>query len=73
MDLSATLKEVEKLPIEDRFRLIEAVWDKLLDLGFSLELTPDQRKELDSRVAKHEQDPTQAISWETIRDGYRQQ
>jgi putative addiction module component (TIGR02574 family) len=44
-------------------RLIEAVWDRLLDAGAQPELTAAQRAELDRRIAALEADPNEVVSW----------
>ena len=64
MDLAAVLKEVNGWPAEERMRLVETVWDQLIDTGFEPELTEAQKAELDRRIAALEADPSRAIPLE---------
>ena len=51
MDVTAVLREVERWPVEDRIRLVEEVWDRLVDQGHEPELTDEFKAELDRRLA----------------------
>ncbi len=61
MDINQTILELSNLPITDRVRVVQAIWDSLpgdADLGVS----PAQQAELDRRIAAHDADPDSAIS-----------
>jgi putative addiction module component (TIGR02574 family) len=45
-----------KLPIDDRIRLVEDIWDSIADEQSALELTDAQRIELDKRLDAFEMD-----------------
>jgi len=64
MDMATVLREVSGWPAEERMRLVEAIWDQLLDAGFEPELTDAQKAELDRRIAALEADPNRAIPLE---------
>jgi putative addiction module component (TIGR02574 family) len=46
---------------------LDVVWESLE--ADALSLTDAQRTELDSRLARHEQKPSDVISWEQVRAG----
>lgn len=48
--------ELKRLPLEDRFRLVEDLWDSIADEAGALPLTPAPREELDDRLAAWEAD-----------------
>jgi putative addiction module component (TIGR02574 family) len=68
MDYAATLALVNQLGVDDRIRLVQDVWDGLVDVGVPFELTEEQKRELDRRIAEHEADPDSAIPWEAVQD-----
>jgi putative addiction module component (TIGR02574 family) len=47
---------LRKLPIEERIRLVEDLWDSIASDQNALPLTPDQRAELDRRLDAYEAD-----------------
>jgi len=47
---------LRKLPLDERIRLVEDLWDSIAADQNSLTLTPDQRTELDRRLDAYEAD-----------------
>jgi len=66
---SSPLTELLKLPAGDRAELAKALWDSLTDVEreAELELTDEQRAELDRRWAEHVANPGSAIPWANVR------
>ena len=50
------MSSILKLPIEDRIRLVEDIWDSIAADQSALELTEAQRTELDKRLDDFEKD-----------------
>ena len=71
-DLSATLSqkltEIESLSIDDRIRLVEAIWEGIEDERGQVTLSPAQLRHLDQRIAAYEANPEDVLSWEEVRD-----
>lgn len=63
MDFSATLAEIKTLSIDERIRLVQAIWDSIGAESEQLELTEVQRQELARRLADHAANPSNVISW----------
>ena len=65
MNLEQAIADLSALPIEDRLRVVHAIWDTLPD---DVDVTPtsEQQAELDRRMAAHRSDPSSAISHEEI-------
>ena len=63
------LPELLKLPPDDRAQLAIALWESLSDgeRENALELTPEQRAELDRRWVEHQQNPASAVPWAEVR------
>lgn len=71
MDLTAVLQEVDAWPVEERLRLVEVIWDRLLDAGAEPQLTETQRVELDRRLAALDANPEDVVPWEAIQQFVR--
>lgn len=67
MDLSATLAEIRTLSIDDRIRLVQAIWDTISTEPEQLELTEAQQLELSRRLEDHEADPQAVVSWQDVK------
>ena len=66
---SSPLAQLLKLPAGDRAELAIALWESLSDSERegALELTDEQRAELDRRWAEHIENPGSAIPWAEVR------
>jgi putative addiction module component (TIGR02574 family) len=67
MDFSATLAEIRTLSIDDRIRLVQAIWDSIGAEAEQLTLTEPQKQELSRRIADHKANPNAVISWEAVK------
>jgi putative addiction module component (TIGR02574 family) len=57
--------QIEGLTIEEKAELLDEVWESL-EADREL-LAEAQRTELDRRMARHEQSPSDVIPWEQVR------
>jgi putative addiction module component (TIGR02574 family) len=66
---SSNLAGLLRLSADERAELAMALWDSLTDQEreSELELSPDQRAELERRWAEHVAGPESAIPWEEVR------
>ncbi len=62
-----TLEEVLQLPVPERIRVVETIWDSIVDHPESLPLTDEQMAELDRRIEAFEKDPAAGSSWAEVR------
>ena len=65
--MSNLQNEIGSLSAAEKFELIDVLWESLE--ADAPALTDEQRAELDYRVAKYEQNPSDVISWEHVRAG----
>jgi putative addiction module component (TIGR02574 family) len=56
---------IASLSVSEKAELLDIVWESLE--VESLSLTEEQRAELDSRIARHEQNPADVIPWEQVK------
>jgi putative addiction module component (TIGR02574 family) len=54
------------LPVAQRVRLVEAIWDSISAVPEALPLTQWQREELDRRLAEFEADPDAGSTLEEV-------
>jgi putative addiction module component (TIGR02574 family) len=58
--------EILALPVTERVRLVEAIWDSIATVPEAMPLTQWQREELDRRLAEYEDDPEAGSSLEEV-------
>jgi len=61
MDITSAIHEASSLPIPDRVRFVQAVWDSLPD-DVGVSLSQGQIAEITRRLDAHHADPSSAIS-----------
>jgi len=67
MDLSTTLAEIASLSVDERIRLVEAIWESITTEPGQPELTEAQQQELERRLAAHTASPEDVAPWEEIK------
>lgn len=67
MDITTTLKDITSLSIEDRIDLVQAIWDSIAAEQAYPDLTEAQQQEIDRRIADHEANPDNVLTWEEIK------
>jgi len=65
--MAVNLAEVLKLPVEERIKLVESIWDSIAEFPEALELTDAQKKELDRRLDRYAADPSAGIPWPELK------
>ena len=63
--MSDLRNQIESLSPAEKVELLDAVWESLEQDAASL--TDAQRAELDLRILRHEQNPSEVIPWERVR------
>lgn len=66
---ASPLRELLRLPAGDRAELAMALWESLTDgeRDGELQLTDEQRAELDRRWAEHVENPGSGVPWSDVR------
>jgi putative addiction module component (TIGR02574 family) len=67
VDINITLNQIKELSINDRIRLVQAIWDSIAEEQAFPDLTPEQSEELDRRSAAYDADPTTVMTWEEVK------
>ena len=62
-----SISDLLKLPVAERIKLVEAIWDSIAAAPNALEMTEAEREELDRRWAAYERDPSVGSPWAEVR------
>ena len=62
-----SISELLKLPVAERIRLVEAIWDSIAAVPDAVSLSDAEREELDRRWAAFERDPAVGSPWAKVR------
>ena len=65
---SKTLSDVLELPLEERIKLVEEIWDSIVEFPEAIPLSEDQKKELDRRLELYRKNPNDTMSWDKVRE-----
>jgi putative addiction module component (TIGR02574 family) len=65
--MSDSRHQIDTLFPAEKAELLDAVWESLE--ADAVSLTDEQRAELDHRIAQHEQNPSDVVSWEQVKAG----
>jgi putative addiction module component (TIGR02574 family) len=68
MDTQQIVNAFRKLPVEERFRLVEELWAEIARELDQTPLSESQRQLLDERIRQHAENPSDVEDWETARD-----
>ncbi len=66
--MAVKLSELLELPVEERLRLVELLWESVAECPEALELTVAQKQELDRRLAAYERDPDAGVPWAELKN-----
>jgi putative addiction module component (TIGR02574 family) len=62
------LTEILELPIPERIRLVELIWESIAAIPEAVPVSDDLKAELDRRLAEFEADPEAGIPWKEVRE-----
>lgn len=65
------LSQARQLSTEDQLELAEALWDGIAARGEAPSPTAAQKAELDRRLADHEANPDDVVSWSDVKASAR--
>ena len=58
---------IKELSVEERILLIEEIWNSIEAEQEMLELTAEQKAELDRRLESYRKDPDESVTWESVK------
>ena len=61
------LSDVLELPVSERLELVGDIWDSIAQVPEKVELTPEQRAELDRRLEAYRRNPAAGSPWTEVK------
>ena len=67
--MSISVAAFKSLPVSERIQLVEDIWDSIAEdtPEGALQLSEQERIELQARLAAHQSDPQSSIPWSEVR------
>jgi putative addiction module component (TIGR02574 family) len=65
--MNTQLSDILQLSVAERIQLAEDIWDSIAVFPDALEITTEQRQELDRRLQALAQNPKEGISWSELK------
>lgn len=65
------IDEILSLPVSERLRVVEMIWDSIAAEPETVPVTDAQKKELEARMEEYRRDPSIAVPWEIARKRLR--
>jgi putative addiction module component (TIGR02574 family) len=65
--MSTVRRDIQSLSVAERLRLLEEIWDSLVETPEAIPVTEAQRRELERRRRAHARNPAAAKSWAQVR------
>ena len=62
-----SLEDIKRLPIAERIKLVEDIWDTIASNQDGVPVTDAQRGELDRRLKEFAENPRAGKTWDEIR------
>jgi len=62
-----SIAEVLALPVDERLKLVETIWESIAEIPEALHLTKAQEAELDRRLDSYRKDPTGGSPWPEVK------
>jgi putative addiction module component (TIGR02574 family) len=66
--MSSQARDFGALSISERIQLVEDIWDSIVvEKPESVQVTSQQRAEIERRLKAHDADPSSAVEWDAVR------
>lgn len=66
-----SVAEILELPVQERIRLVELIWESIAAIPEAVEVTPEVKAELEKRLKEFEANPEAGYSWEQVKSHLR--
>lgn len=64
---TVNLTDILEMPVSERLRLIEEIWDSVVECPEAVPLTDVQRAELKRRLERYQDDPAAGSPWPEVK------
>jgi len=66
-----SLAEILDLPVQERIRLVELIWDSVAAVPEAVAVSTEVRAELEARLAEFDADPDAGYSWDQVKTSFK--
>lgn len=70
--MNTHLEEILALPVGERIKLVEDIWDSIAAVPEAVQLTSSQREEIERRLEDYRTNPEDVVPWEVVKERLRQ-
>jgi putative addiction module component (TIGR02574 family) len=67
-DSGAKSFDIKNLSLKEKISLVEDIWDEISNNQNSVDVSDEQKKELDSRLSKYRLNLTESKKWNIVRE-----
>jgi putative addiction module component (TIGR02574 family) len=64
---SISIADILELPVQERIRLVELIWDSVAAVPDAVEISPALKAELEARLVEFEANPEAGYSWDQVK------
>lgn len=62
-----SITDILELPVQERIRLVELIWDSVAAVPEAVEVSPELKAELELRMIEFERNPEAGYSWDQVK------
>jgi len=62
-----SIADILELPVQERIRLVELIWDSIAAVPEAVEVSPALKAELEARLVEFEANPEAGYSWDQVK------
>jgi putative addiction module component (TIGR02574 family) len=62
-----SIADILELPVQERIRLVELIWDSVAAVPEAVEISPALKAELEVRLAGFEENPEAGYAWDQVK------
>lgn len=64
---NTSIADILELPVQERIRLVELIWDSIAAVPEAVEVSPALKAELEARLVEFEANPEAGYSWDQVK------
>ena len=62
-----SVADILEMPVQERIQLVEIIWESIGAVPHAIEVSPELKTELQSRLADFDQNPEAGYSWDQVK------
>ena len=62
-----SIADILELPVQERIQLVEVIWESIAAFPHAIEVSPELKAELETRLVDFERNPEAGYSWDQVK------